>query len=120
MLKVASLVGCEFSLAEKIAEREGLELGTNSKEGMIIWQYPPPHRNIPGSEKVIVLVREKDDDPASMVDLTGVSMRTAIAVMDYQGVEYSIEGSGRVVRQYPAAGTDLKKNTRCRIICDRG
>jgi len=119
MLKVASLVGCEFSLAEKIAEREGLELGTNSKEGMIIWQYPPPHRNIPGSEKVIVLVREKDDDP-SMVDLTGVSMRTAIAVMDYQGVEYSIEGSGRVVKQYPAAGTDLKKNTRCRIICDRG
>ena len=75
---------------------------------------------------VAILPRERDafQGPNRLFDLASVYARLgevdkALAVLEYQGIEYSIEGNGRVVGQYPAAGTDLTGNTKCRIVCER-
>lgn len=62
---------------------------------------------------------EKNDfvDPAgskkNMPDLTGKSLRAGLQVLQHYNMDIKLVGSGRIISQYPAAGTELKNGSAC-------
>ncbi len=118
MYEVPDFSGKNVSIAEIMAKRVGLELVPSSPEGIIIWQYPEAGRKIPGNDKIAVVVRNEDVDSLAMPDLAGMNLRTAISMLNYQGLNFEIVGSGVVIKQEPAPGTILTDKIRkCRLEC---
>jgi cell division protein FtsI (penicillin-binding protein 3) len=72
---------------------------------------PPPE---PGGP-VVVPLAEPESGETLMPDLTGQSLRQALAALAGYDVLLSISGRGMVVRQAPAAGTVLAPGTACRL-----
>jgi len=118
--EIPDFIGRDFSLAVKMAENKDLILGSNGDRGMVIWQYPPAHREVPGKTKVAILVSDEADSDLKMADLVGMNLRTALSVLHYQGVRFDVVGSGRVKRQFPEPGTSIGKTSQCRLVCGNG
>lgn len=116
LIEIPDFVGRDVSLAVQMAEKKGLKIVADRSEGVVAWQFPPEGRRLPGTETVAVVV-QSDDEKATMLDLSGLKMRSAVAVLNYQGLKFEIEGRGRVKKQYPSAGVALDKNARCRLLC---
>jgi stage V sporulation protein D (sporulation-specific penicillin-binding protein) len=55
------------------------------------------------------------DGEALMPDLTGKSLRQALALLGTLDVDVAVAGRGIVVRQTPAAGTPLAPGAACRL-----
>jgi cell division protein FtsI/penicillin-binding protein 2 len=117
MKEIPDLVGRDISLAYKIAEEERISLATNDTSGLVIWQYPPEGRRIPGSDIVAIIAQRDDNSPMTMLDFSGMKVRTAMAVLDYQDIDFEIVGDGMVIRQYPPPGALLDMSGRCRLVC---
>jgi cell division protein FtsI (penicillin-binding protein 3) len=65
-------------------------------------------------------VSEKNTSiPASMPDLVGLSLRKGLRLLDGSPVSIKIEGTGRIVEQFPPPGTPLKQNMECRLVLER-
>ncbi len=49
----------------------------------------------------------------NMPDVTGKSLRAGLQVLQHYNMDIKLVGSGRIVSQKPAAGTELKNTTQC-------
>ena len=58
------------------------------------------------------------DSHVKMPDLRGMSVRKCIKVMSTLGIDYRVNGCGKVTTQVPEAGTQLAKNQQVIINCD--
>lgn len=58
------------------------------------------------------------DSHVKMPDLQGMSVRKCIKVMSTLGIDYRVNGCGKVTTQVPEAGTQLAKNQQVIINCD--
>lgn len=58
------------------------------------------------------------DNSVKMPDLRGMSVRKCIKVMSTLGIDYKVNGCGKVTAQVPEAGTQLAKNQQVIINCD--
>ena len=67
-----------------------------------------------------MLVESSEDDNIVMADLVGLNMRTALAVLNYQGLDFELEGCGVVKKQFPKVGARISKTTKCRVVCGNG
>jgi cell division protein FtsI/penicillin-binding protein 2 len=117
MKEVPDLVGRDVALAARIAEKKGMHLVADSSKGVVVWQYPPQGRRVPGSEKVAVLVHNEDDQTVTMLNLVGMKLRTAAAILHHQNLEFRVVGCGVVKKQSPSAGAVLKSDFVCRLVC---
>jgi beta-lactam-binding protein with PASTA domain len=52
-----------------------------------------------------------------MPNLVGLSVREALQKLAFFKIEAMVHGSGRVVRQFPSAGTAISSGMRCEIEC---
>lgn len=57
--------------------------------------------------------------PGAMPDLIGLSLRKGLRLLEGSPIEIKIEGTGRIVKQIPKAGTPLKQDMECRLILER-
>ncbi|MEJ2332743.1 MAG: PASTA domain-containing protein [Desulfobulbaceae bacterium] len=48
-----------------------------------------------------------------MPDVTGKSLRAGLQVLQHYNLEIKLVGNGRIISQYPAAGTELKNGAEC-------
>jgi cell division protein FtsI/penicillin-binding protein 2 len=55
---------------------------------------------------------------SNMPDLSGLSLRKAIKLISNFGLEFSVTGSGRVLRQEPTPGTVLNPSSKILIYCN--
>jgi cell division protein FtsI/penicillin-binding protein 2 len=77
-------------------------------------------------EKVLRLVTsatfnsdgKQKDNSTKMPDLKGLSLRKCLKILSGLGVDYKLNGSGKVLAQSPEAGTILSKNQMIVINCD--
>ena len=65
-------------------------------------------------------MESSEDDNIVMADLIGLNMRTALAVLNYQGFAFEFEGCGIVKKQFPRMGAKISKTTKCRLVCGNG
>jgi cell division protein FtsI/penicillin-binding protein 2 len=57
-------------------------------------------------------------DNTKMPDVKGLSLRKCVKVVSSLGLDYKINGSGRVINQLPEAGSPLTRNQQIVINCD--
>lgn len=115
---VPNFVGRDVSLAKTMAAEDSLNLRAPEKEGKVVWQFPPAGRVVFGGDQVVVAVESPVDGAISMVDLTGLPVRTVAAFLQHAGIKYRIKGSGRVVKQSIRPGTIITAGKDlCEINC---
>jgi cell division protein FtsI (penicillin-binding protein 3) len=117
---IPDFVGKNLSEAFAVADKAGLSLGSNDSTGVIVWQYPPAHRRLPGTAKIAVLVDNSENSKQRMTDMVGMNLRTALSVLNYQGLLFEIVGNGIVKKQFPAFGSTVSDKSKCRLVCDHG
>ena len=66
----------------------------------------------------ILPANNDETDEPKMFDLTGMKVRTAMAVLNRLQVKYEIVGGGVVKKQFPAPGAGITNNSGCRLTCD--
>jgi len=120
MHKVPDFIGRDISLVKQMAEKNGIQVSGNSDHGMVVWQYPPEGRQIPGSEKIAVIVEDNSSDKIFMPDFSGMKVRTALAALSELGLSHEIKGFGVIKKQYPRAGAEVSKKVMCRLVCREG
>jgi len=116
MIEIPDFVDMEILLAQKIVAKKGLKLTTNADVGIIVWQYPPEGRRLPGSDYVAVIVSNDSEESKTMLDLTGLNVRTATAVLNQQRVKFEINGGGLIKKQTPRPGEKISERTVCRLL----
>lgn len=115
MIEIPSFINMDIALAKQVARKKGIQLTANTESGPVVWQYPPEGRRIPGRDIVAVMVQYDETEEPKMFDLTGMKVRTAMAVLDRQRIKYEIIGGGIVKKQVPAEGVGVKNRSVCRL-----
>jgi membrane peptidoglycan carboxypeptidase len=62
-------------------------------------------------------IQLKHDSPLIMPEVKGMSIRKCVKILSSLGIEYKINGSGRVIQQSPEAGAKLSQNKQVEIKC---
>ncbi len=114
-------------VAKKIGRISILHMVTIGAEGLVE-QEAEQYGNYQSEERFtvendIVMHRRRGEEtahPLKMPDLQGMSLRKALQHLQGVPVKLSIEGFGQIRDQYPPAGTELKKDTLCRLILEQG
>ena len=119
-LETPDFLGRDIVLAEQMAIQKGIKLRSNASEGVIAWQFPPPDRLIFSGDEVIVVSAGSADSLRSLPDLRGMPVRAAGAYLHHLGLPFRIEGSGRVVQQFPKAGSPVDRELMLRLTCRPG
>lgn len=117
---VPDFIGRDIKQARMLAERKGVKLRGTAAEGTVVWQFPPADRILFDSDEVLVVVGESEKSSFEMADLTGLSVRKVAALLNFIGINYTIEGNGRVVKQSVRPGETVTARTVCRLQCRPG
>ena len=80
---------------------------------------PPAESRVEIGQRVCCFMSHDWLTELSAPDLTGLSVREAIAVLDCYDVAMVCRGKGRVVEQKPAAGAHLVRGETVTLICKR-
>lgn len=94
---VPDIRGLVPTTADTMLQHLGLRLEAVSDTGIIIQQTPEPGRRVERSSTVKTKIAP---GPAKQrPDVTGLTLRRAIAVLHHAGAEVKVTGTGRVVQQ---------------------
>jgi hypothetical protein len=94
------------------------------KKNAIVVDQKVTWGNSAGEIKKVVLITKNAiesktaKDKLKMPDVKGLSMRKCVKVVSSLGLDYKINGSGRVVNQVPEPGAVLSQNEQIVISCD--
>ncbi|MFT5683732.1 MAG: cell division protein FtsI (penicillin-binding protein 3), partial [Myxococcota bacterium] len=69
--------------------------------------FEEPEITLPEPDEVPIEVTWTPDGSLRVPDLTGMSLRDALATIQGSGLSVSLQGSGRITQQYPEPGTPL-------------
>ncbi|MFZ5980331.1 MAG: penicillin-binding transpeptidase domain-containing protein [Candidatus Zixiibacteriota bacterium] len=118
-VEVPNFVGRSIGQAVALAEKKGVKLRGTAQEGTVIWQFPPADRVLYDNDEVLVAVAD-ERGRTTMVNLAGLPVRKAAALLDFTGIKFTITGNGRVVQQSIKPGETLTDNSVCRLTCRPG
>ncbi len=104
---------------EEMLRTLGLEAVWDGKGDFILHQMPPPGATVARHAKVTLELFEIDrvQRQLHMPALVGLSLRQALQQLSLHGLDAQVTGSGRVVQQYPPAGTVVSSGVRCELRC---
>jgi len=119
-----NLVNFDISDAIKILNENELpfEVEGPRKNAIVVSQESITDEK--GAKKIKLVTAGANNDKFTkenglkMPDLRGMSVRKCIKIMSTLGVDYKVNGSGKVTVQVPEAGTQLAKNQTVIINCD--
>jgi len=115
---VPNLIGRDIGLAVALSNEKKLKLRSDSREGVVVWQYPPADRLILEDDIVIVAVQSAvSNQSRTVADLKGLSIRQASAYLSHLGIKFKVDGNGEVVRQSLLPGKSVEANAVCRLEC---
>jgi len=114
---VPDLTGRTVAQAHLYAEKKNLSVRSYSDSGIVVWQYPEAERLIFENDEIILAVKEADQKNLKMIDLRGLSIREASAFLELTGVNFKIDGNGKVYKQSIKPGQMLTAESVCQIEC---
>lgn len=132
--KVPKLVDLEIKQAEKLLEERELKMSVGSKEysetyaaGKVISQDPEPGAEVEKGTTVTVVV-SKGEKPIKVPDITGKSEIEAGRILGELGlrigdIKYEFSDKipeGAILKQSPAAGTEVTRSAEVDIVISRG
>jgi cell division protein FtsI (penicillin-binding protein 3) len=110
------------TIAEKILEGHGLKVEVFGEGDVVVRQSPEAGQRVePGDAVKIMLMGQPKSDTNGMItvpDLRGMSVRRAVNRLVVDDLEARVEGSGVVVQQWPAPGTQVATGSTVRLLCE--
>jgi len=116
-VEVPDLVGQTVASAMTCSEHHAVRLLGEDDSGFVAWQFPAPNRLLFEGDDILIATKPSDSTRGKMADLTGLTMRQALALLDYWGIDARIEGRGRVVKQSIKPGSKLEGKSVCKLKC---
>jgi len=116
-VEAPEFVGRDITPALLLAEKKGVKLRCLGSDGLVLWQYPSPDRLVMVDDEMLVVVTPQVIDSLTMIDLKGLSIREASAFLSFAGINYTVEGKGKVVRQSIKPGQSISARSVCRLHC---
>ncbi|MGH7496413.1 MAG: penicillin-binding transpeptidase domain-containing protein [bacterium] len=117
----------DFTNRRRVAGEEmlrslGLEAVWDGKGDFILNQMPPPGATVAHQAKVTLQLFEvnRAQQQLRMPNVVGLSLRQALQQLSVHGIDAHVSGTGRVVQQYPPAGTEVSSSLRCDLRCQAG
>ncbi len=112
--RVPLLAGLQYDAARKLLDEVGIDYSTKGTGSLVVGQDKTPGTGVErGSEVILTLggnvVAEDISEIQSVPDLTGLSMRQALATLTEYGFIPNMIGSGTVYAQFPRAGERLRR-----------
>jgi cell division protein FtsI/penicillin-binding protein 2 len=117
LVEVPDITGRTVATARDMAKRKDLVLRCNSEEGQVVWQYPRAKRLLLAGDELVAVAVASEKEPAKMMDVTGLSIREVSALLRYSGVNFTVQGCGRVVKQSIPPGEPLSADSMCQLEC---
>ncbi|NLJ56408.1 MAG: PASTA domain-containing protein, partial [Firmicutes bacterium] len=118
-VEVPALKGLTVDEAGALLDSEGLLLKPVGRNGLIREQTPKAGAEVPLQTKIIVYLEDlwHEENPGEVVvpNLQGLTIRETGEILDYLGLKTEPTGSGLVVKQEPAAGTVVNKNSSVQV-----
>ncbi|MFI5144024.1 MAG: penicillin-binding transpeptidase domain-containing protein [Ignavibacteria bacterium] len=122
------LIGFEVSDAVKLLKDNNIDFEiSGSRKNAVVSDMKESIDNSAGDKPKIILYTQSNSekgknknikpDEEVMPDFKGMSMRKCVRILSDMGVEFAINGSGRVITQKPDAGTNLQKIKQVVINC---
>lgn len=105
--KLDSYLNKSLTDAKSTLEKNNLKVITLGTSGKVIKQYPNKGNTLYTND-IVVLVSDNYDN--SMIDLTGMSYKAAINLINLMNINYQVEGTGYVYEQTIAPGTKFTSN----------
>jgi len=115
--EVPDFVGRDLIQARILAEKRGVRIKCDADVGVVVWQYPAPDRLVLVEDEVILAATAPGETRPGMIDLRHFTIRRATAFLEFAGIKYTIEGSGRIVYQSVRPGEPITDNLTCRLEC---
>ncbi len=118
-----NLIGKKVDAAQAIAQQLGLALVIENSGEVIAKQRlvfePQKHKK---TQLIVTLKKlvENHGEYTSVPKVKGLGLRDALSKMAQHRLRVVVEGSGRVVRQIPEAGSKMRAGARCVIQCEPG
>ena len=116
--EVPNFIGRDIGLATAMSSEKKLELRSDNREGVVVWQYPPADRLIMEGDVILVaVVSATEKKYKTVANLKGLSIRQASAYLSHLGIKFKVDGHGEVVSQSLMPGESINSNTECRLAC---
>ncbi len=119
VVRLPDLVGVSRAKARYELSQRGLEMEFSGPGGKIVGTRPAAYTWVGPGTRVYCYVTQ--DNPAETIvpDLTGLTIREAMAILKRYGIDHACSGVGRVVSQVPHPGESLAKGDRILLTCQR-
>lgn len=104
--QIDSYINKEVNEVTSLLQNKGLNLIIIGDGNKIIRQYPSKNTNLTKGDNIILLTNNYDK---KMINLIGLSYKEAKIILDYMGINYTIEGNGYVYEQSIAEGTIINE-----------
>ena len=121
VVSIPSLIGRELRIVRQMLGKLELRMQTAGEGQVVAVQNPLPGSFVPkGSEVVVELIRlEKEKGVERIIpDVLGLPLREALNMLNVQGIDVVVNGSGKVVKQQPVGGTRITGDEQCLLECE--
>lgn len=115
--EIPDFVGHPVVRASAIAAMNRVNYRCNADSGIVVWQFPPAGRLALAGEEMLLAIGNAIEPGPVMADLKGLSMRKAMAFLNWAGVPFEVSGRGNVRSQSISAGENLSQDVTCRLVC---
>ena len=115
LLNVPDLKGMTIDEAAAMLDTKGLLVRLVGEEGVIVDQTPKAGAQVPLRTHIIIYLDDLFDDEASgyitVPDLQGMTVKEVGEILGHIGLRMERDGSGIVIKQNPAPGTRVDRNS---------
>lgn len=116
---IIDFYGKNFNEVKKILAENEIKYLVKG-EGEFVIKQNIKNQQISENEKLVITLGDIDFNYDELPMFKGKSLKEAISVLNQLKIDFAVEGNGMVVRQYPKAGTSIKKIYKVKLVCKSG
>jgi len=119
MVRLPDLTGISRDKARHQLHKRGLEAEFSGPGGTIIGTRPAAFTWVEPGSRVYCYVHRDEQPDVAVPDLTGLTIREAVSILNRYGLSYDLSGVGRVTEQNPGPGETVPAGGKIKIECER-
>jgi len=119
MVRLPDLTGISRDKARYELHKCGLDADFSGPGGTIIGTRPAAFSWVEPGSQVYCYVDNGEQPGVAAPDLTGLTIREAVSILDRYGLSYDLSGVGRVTAQSPGPGETVPAGGKIKIECER-
>ncbi|MEZ5360272.1 MAG: penicillin-binding transpeptidase domain-containing protein [Candidatus Zixiibacteriota bacterium] len=118
-VRIPDVIGDSKDDAKEKLEKLGLDVRFSGTGRKVVSTNPCPETAVESGATVCCFLTPLTDEKRIMPDVTGLTIRETIALLDAYGIEASYSGTGRAIKQSPDAGSTLTEKDEVKITFKR-